>query len=164
MATVSKTAINVAVCCDAAKILSLMPKDMKQVKVGTLYGQAVDFIQRADAAGGPPALGFGGSFEIVPSITKVEEGGVADTFASGNLFLQAQFREHIKKPLNAVLYPDPKKPDKKARGAVEFAAEIFVTRANNDDGFSWGLDFLIEPAVVDALAAIKTRIKPAAKK
>jgi hypothetical protein len=162
MATETKATVNIEVSCDARKVLAGMASDMKQKQVGTIIGHAVDFIERANAAGGPPVQGFAGSFEI-NSILPVDEGGNDTTTTSGNLFLPDAFRGPLDKVLRGVLYPDPKKPQKKARGAVSFAANLFLVRSSNSIGYDWAMQAVQEPRVVDALGDLRKLVTTAAK-
>jgi hypothetical protein len=111
-----------------------------------MLGVALDYTERSDVLGAK-LEGFSGQFRSVPAF-----GGEAQQ--SGALFLPPEFHATIKRALDGVMYPNPAKPDKKARGvAVRFAAEVAMVKKG--EGFEWGLKFVNGPESIDPLADLE---------
>jgi hypothetical protein len=143
----NKTLLNIEAACDATVAAKTISDD-KPALVGVLYGNAVDFVQRANPAGGAAFKGFAGAFRIDPLLSTTDGGNDVIT-TSSVLFLPAQPAALVRERLTAIIYPHADKPEKKARGAVEFVALLYIA-ANG----AWGIDWFIAPRPIDPLAAL----------
>ena len=162
MHTVSRTSVKIQDCCTAALVAKTHDwSKVDKVVVGAIYGKAVDLVTRANPSGGDPYVGFAGQFEITPAITDKDKGGSDETVRSSVMFVPDAFRDVLRTALDKVLYPDPNKPDRKARGvSVTFAAKVLLVKAENKDGYAWGLEIVEAPTADDPLTDMRTRLFP----
>lgn len=118
--------------------------DVQRLKLGILIGRGVSIVKRKSPDGQQEFIGLGGAFEAYFEPTP--DGYQKPPVASSVLFAPDWFQSPILALLSDVT--DKKTGEVVTEGAeaVNFAHEIWVTRAKNPQGYEWTIQPLNDPA------------------
>lgn len=105
-------------------IIKTLPENIRQHRLGGLFGIATGFVSRTNPKDGTVMEGLAGAFRVVPSDEKRE------TLESGILFIPDAFHNGI-----AMRLREMQKTDTLA--TLDFTFDINVIRASNPIGYSW---------------------------
>jgi hypothetical protein len=106
-------------------LIKLQPETVREMMLGTLYGMAEGFVERAAPDGsGQKFEGLKGAFRAIPADPNKEPE------ESAILFIPDAFYNGV-----ADLLRSQQKTDPSAR--LNFIFEVYVIRANNPQGYSW---------------------------
>lgn len=145
--TALKSKLSIQMVCNAQRVRALLPEGTDRQMVGTIMGKASDILVRSSPDGAREFRGLKGNFEAIPV-----DG--SETLVSSICYLP----DWVQPQIEALLF-DMNTGERTNVPSVGFGFEIYLTRANNPQKYSWELVPMRAPAADDPLADLRAEFE-----